>query len=197
MVVSELREWVHELEKTMNFPSTANKVFQRLILGEGPGLLVLWGGLPSEPKKANKTYFLNTVKVFQKGPAAAKQFASSEFWALVAPLKAGHYQCVSVVEDCASSSSKIYETPMAVAVPMALAWAAHRRGLAAGRNLVILCDNIDQFMEHNMQSNEKFLRELAIVLDGQKVITFLGASRKTWDAEQVLGLGRALALGWD
>ena len=72
MAVSELHEWIKRLEKTMNFPSAANKVFQRLILGEGPGLLVLWGGLPGEPKKANKTYFLNTVEAFQKGPAPAK-----------------------------------------------------------------------------------------------------------------------------
>ena len=115
----------------------------------------------------------------------------------MAPLQPDHYQCVSVIKDCASSGDNIYKTPMAVAVPLALAWAAYRRGLAAGRNLVILCDDIDRFMEHDRQSNEQFLRELAILLDGQTSITFLGASRLTWNAKTVLGSDRVLPLGWD
>jgi len=86
-------------------------------------------------------------------------------------------------------------TSMSVAVPLAIAGAACRRGLITGRNIVILCDNIDEFMRHG-STNEQFLREFGASLDGQKMVTFLGASRKTWDAEHKLP-GRSLALGWD
>ncbi|MFC1875423.1 hypothetical protein ACFLY3_04690 [Chloroflexota bacterium] len=56
-----------DLANTINFENTAYKVFSRLVLDDGPGLLVVRGGWPGKLPKANKTYFLNIVENFQKG----------------------------------------------------------------------------------------------------------------------------------
>lgn len=182
----------------MNFESAAYSVFQRLIIGEGSGLLVLWGGEPSEEQKAGKTSFLKMVDAFQNGAAPAKPYVSKYpyLWKLLAQLEPGHYQCVWVEGDFPLEKSKLYQTPLAVAVPLAIAGAVHRRGLSSGRNIVILCDDIDEFMRYGGNANEKFLHDFGDSLDEQKVVTFLGASRKSWDANHKLP-GRWLALGWD
>lgn len=182
----------------MNFAPTAYSVFQRLITGEGPGLLVLWGGLPNDKKKAGKTSFLKMIDAFQKGAAPAKPYVSEYpyLWKLLAQLESGHYQCVWVEGDFPLEKSKLYQTPLAVAVPLAIAGAVHRRGLSTSRNIVVLCDNIDEFMRYGGNANEKFLHDFGDSLDGQKVVTFLGASSKTWNAEHELP-DRWLALGWD
>lgn len=186
-------------KKTMNFESTAFTVFQRVILGEGHGLLVLWGGSPDNPVKANKGYFLEMVETFAKGALPAKLYVSEYLWELLGQLESGHYQYVRVIEDCSVflPHNKIYETPLAVAVPMALAGAVYRRGLNSGRKIVILCDDIQEFMRYNQAANQKFLVELARSFDSQTTVTFLGASQLTWDAKANLGSARALPLGWD
>ena len=177
----------------MNFESTATQVFQRLIFGDGPGLYVLWGGLPNQ-SPVNKTYFLETIKAFEKSPVPQKPFVSSNsLLELLAQLKPFHYQCVTIKGD--------YSLPLAVAVPLALAEVAYRPGLVAGRKIVILCDDIHQFMEYenelNKDENEQFLVKLARALDTQTTVTFLGTSRLSWNAKAVIGSERALPLGWD
>lgn len=62
---------LNELIKTMNFESTALAVFNRLVLENGPGLFVLWGGNPGEVKKANKSYFMDMVEAFEQGVSLA------------------------------------------------------------------------------------------------------------------------------
>ena len=194
-----LNTWLGNLKETMHFESTATQVFERLIHGQGPGLLVLYG--PSV--KANKTYFLKTVEAFQNGSSGAKKFVSAELWRLLVQLEVGSYQCVSVQEDFpVPPNSNIYRTPLSIVVPMALAEAAQKRGLHSGRNIVIMCDDLHEFMAHNKQMNEQFLVELARFLDNQSKITFLGASRlkhawPNWDVQAVLPWGHVLPLGWD
>lgn len=185
------------LDGTVNFYSAAYRVFTRLIKGEGLGLLVLWGGSPQDKVKANKTYFLDMVDDFQKGASQAKPPSWTQIWQLLAQLAPGGYQCVSVIGDGRTSKPFIYQIPLAVAVPVAIATAVCRRGLTKGRNIVILCDDIQKFMEHNIRENEQFLRQLAEHLDSQTMVTFLGASQLTWDAKAVLGDKRVLPLGWD
>lgn len=108
-----------------------------------------------------------------------------------------------VIKDCLKPANvSIYEIPLSVAVPLAIAGAAHRRGLVDGRNLVILCDDIQEFMKYNMRANEQYLHDLSLWLDRQTIVTFLGASRLTWNAKAALDSdpskeGHALALGWD
>jgi len=186
-------------KKTMNFESTAFTVFQRLVLGEGPGLLVLWGGSPDNPVKANKSYFLEMVETLAKGAMPVKPYVTDQLEQLLAQLESGHYQCVRVIEDSALvlPHSKIYKIPLAVAVPLAVAGAVNRRGLSTGRNMVILCDDIHKFMEYNKRENEQFLKELATFLDSQTNVTFLGASQLIWHAKTILSWERVLNLGWD
>ncbi len=195
---------LNELVKTMNFESTAFKVFSRLVAGEGPGLLVLWGGHPGDAVKANKSYFLDVVEAFEQGVTPkALSVLPDDLQELLNQLESGHYQCVRVKEDYPLPvPGSIYETPLSVAVPLAIAGAAYRRGLAPERNLVILCDDIQKFMEYNMRANEQYLRDLALWLDRQITVTFLGASQLTWNAKATLDSdsfkgGHALPLGWD
>ena len=190
---------IKQLIKAVNFDSAALTVFQRLVLGEGPGLLVLWGGNPGDKVKANKSYFLDMVEAFEQGiTSAISSVFPEQLQELLQQLEPGYYQCVRVKEDCPlSSSTNIYRTPLSIALPLAIAGAAHRRGIAEDCNLVILCDDIHEFMHHNQGDNERFLIELATALDNQTSITFLGASQLTWNANNVLDKSRVLALGWD
>ena len=57
---------IQVLIKTMNFEYAAAAVFNRLIDGNEPGMLVLCGGYPGDVKKANKSYFLDMVEAFQE-----------------------------------------------------------------------------------------------------------------------------------
>ena len=191
---------IKQLVKTMNFDFAALAVFNRLVLGEGPGLLVLWGGNPGDKVKVNKSYFLDMVEAFEQGGAAPSvvSILPEQLQEVLQQLEPGHYQCVRVKEDChLSSCSNIYRMPLSIAVPLAIAGAAHRRGLVEGCNLVILCDDIQEFMHHNQGDNERFLRELATSLDNQISVTFLGASQLTWNPNEVLEPSRVLPLGWD
>ncbi len=193
---------LNELIKTMKFESTAITVFHRLVLGEGPGLLVLWGGNPGDTVKANKSYFLNVVEAFEQGVTPkALSVLPDKLQELLEQLESGHYQCVRVIEDChLQSGGNIYTTPLSVAVPLAIAGAAHRKGLMAGCNLVILCDDIQKFMKYNLRANEQYMRDLALWLDRQRAVTFFGASQLTWNAKAMLDSdpfkgGHALPLG--
>lgn len=57
-------------------------------------------------------------------------------------------------------------------------------------------------MKHNLRANEQYLRDLALWLDRQTHVTFLGTSRLTWDAQDKLMYDQStgnhvLQLGWD
>ena len=190
---------IKQLVKIMNFDFAALTVFNRLVLGEGPGLLVLCGGNPGDKVKVNKSYFLDMVEAFEQGAApSVVSILPEQLQEVLQQLEPGHYQCVRVKEDChLSSCSNIYRMPLSIAVPLAIAGAAHRRGLAEDCNLVILCDDIQEFMHHNQGDNERFLRELATSLDNQASITFLGASQLIWNANKALDSSKVLPLGWD
>ncbi|MDP2918639.1 MAG: hypothetical protein Q8O43_00230 [Dehalococcoidia bacterium] len=193
-----------ELIKVMNFESTAFTVFNRLVLEKGPGLFVLWGGNPGDVKKANKSYFLDMVETFEQGMApTAANILPDQLQELLQQLDPSHYQCVRVIEDyLLPANGDVYATPLSIAIPLAIAGAAHRRGLEDGRNLVILCDDIQEFMKYNLRANEQYLHDLSLWLDRQTIVTFIGASQLTWNAKAVLDQdhfkgSHALALGWD
>jgi hypothetical protein len=185
------------LVKTMNFESAASSVFGRLLLGQNPGLMVLWGGNKGGPK-VNKTYFLDMIEGFQDGlpPGALGVLPSNLTKLLISHPKA--YQCVRVEMDSGIPQNQLFETPLALLVPLAIARAGQRRGLVAGRRVVILCDDLDEHMRsgHSLP-NEAFLKELSKSLDLDDTVTFIGTSRLSWDAKGKLGYDRALALGWD
>jgi hypothetical protein len=190
-----------ELSVLFNTPGAdeaAKVVFTRLISNEGPGLLVLWGGSANQMKKVNKGYFLNMVEKFQEEAKAAKAYASPELWDILKYLKPNSYQWVRVKEDSGLPDSTLYQTPLSIVVTLAIAGAASRRGLGAEKKTVILCDDIQKFMQaDNSQVNEAYLRGLALILDNQSLVTFLGASRQEWWAYHVLGDNRVLPLGGD
>lgn len=186
---------------TGNFESAAKKVFQRLIHGKGPGLLVLWGGWTSGPK-ANKTEFFKMIEAFEKGAASEEDYLSTKFpalWELLAQLKAGQYQCIRVkeaLERVTPSKNDPYKIPLAVAVSYAVGFAGYSKGLMPWRRVVILCDDIEKFMRFNSPANEEFLRDMAQQLDNQTAVTFLGASQTIWSAH-MLGDQRVVPLRGD
>ncbi|MBI2859860.1 MAG: hypothetical protein HYX90_12395 [Chloroflexi bacterium] len=197
-----LNKW-HALVKAMNFESAAYAVFQRLILGEGPGLLVVWGGQPNEPVKANKSYFLDMVESFQNGMTVSQEAVPDSLRDLFGQLKPGQYQCVRVAKQYLLLNGKPYHAPLAVAVTTALATTAQRPGLEVGRHVVLLCDDLHAFMydKSNGLLDQIFLKRLAQYLDNQKSITFLGASQLGWAANKALDAElpgtHTLPLGWD
>ena len=185
-----------ELAKTENVWNAVVKVFARLERDMGPGLFVLWGGYPGEKKKANKTYFLNMVASFEHGAQGGKHIFPDDLWAWLAELKPNVYQCIRIKDDSGLLNEELYSTPLSAVVPLALAGAVSRRGLATGRKLVILCDNLQEFLHYNQTANEQYLRDLALALDKQTLVTFLGASRiESWDAKFTLTEERILPLG--
>ena len=207
METSELKIRLRNLKKTINFETVATQVFNRLIHGQGPGLLVLYGPPPPENKKANKTYFLDVVEAFQQGcPLIAKDSVSAELWSLLSRLHTDMYQCVNIVntikEFNLEPGATSYRIPLGVTTSVALAIAAHANGMEPGGKVVILCDDLHEFMGFNKEANEQFLIELSRVLDNRKEMTFLAAARLKgvypyWDALAVLGFEHVLNLGWD
>jgi hypothetical protein len=186
-----------ELSKTINFESAAFSVFSRLVEGQGPGLMALWGGTPDNPKKANKSYFLNMIQQVEISPETVKPFVPAFVWEILADIEPEHYQCVRLKEDSGLSPYALYPTPLSVVLPLALSKAAYRRGLKPASQIVILADDLQEFMRFNRASNEEFLTKLGQELDKQAEISFVGASQLPWDAREVLGQNRVLALGWD
>ena len=207
METSKLKTRLSNLEKTINFETVATQVFNRLIHGHGPGLLVLYGPPPPEDVKANKTYFLDIVEAFQQGcPPIAKDFVSSELWSLLSRLHTDMYQCINIVniikEFNLEPGATSYRIPLGVTASVALAIAAQANGLEKGGNVVILCDDLHKFMGYNKEANEQFLIALSCVLNDRKEMTFLAAARlkeayPCWDAPALLGSEYVLNLGWD
>ncbi len=146
---------IKALTKTMNFEYTAATVFNRLIHTDGPGLLVLWGGYPGDVKKANKSYFLDMVETFGKEiPEHTLNMFSENLHNVLQQLEPGRYQCVRVLEDThLAANENIYAVPLSIVVPLAIAGASYRKGLEDGRNLVILCDDLQKFMQHHRAEN--------------------------------------------
>ena len=186
-----------ELAKTINFESAAFSVFSRLVQGQGPGLMVLWGGAPGHPKKVNKSYFLNMVQQVESGPETVKAFVPSFVWEILENLEPDHYQCVRLKEDSGLTPYALYPTPLSIVLPLALSKAAYRKGLRPAGQIVILGDDLQEYMRFNRSANEEFLAEFGQELDKQAELTFIGASQLTWNAKEVLGQNRVLPLGWD
>jgi hypothetical protein len=195
---------IKALIKTMNFEYTATTVFNRLIHTDGPGLLVLWGGHPGDVKKTNKSYFLDMVETFEKEiPEHTLNMFSENLHNVLQQLEPGRYRCVRVVEDThLAANETVYAVPLSIVVPLAIAGAINRKGFEDGRNLVILCDDLQKFMQYHRAENEQYLRDLSLWLNRQSVVTFLGASQLIWNAKNVLdpnpiAVKHVLPLGWD
>ena len=170
---NKLETWLSYLQKTMHFESVFRQVFERIVGGRGHGLMILQG--PS--KIANKSFFLKMVKAFQKGvPPNAKVYFSSDLQRLLAEVDTSDYQCVDIKEDCPiKPHSNIYRVPLYLALPFSLASASQKRGLKKGHKIVILCDDLQEFIPHNQESNMTFLKQLAELTYNRMEITFLGA----------------------
>lgn len=204
MNTGDVQLWLSSLKKTINFETTAKQVFDRLVSGHGPGLLVIYGPSIS----ANKTRFLKSVEAFQAGcPPVAQQFVSPELWALLKQVHEDMYQCVNVPsaikEFNLDPGVASYRIPLGITVPMALALAASATGIMKNTRIVILCDDLQDFMSYNQAANEQFLVELSRVLDKRSEVTFLGTARTSdtaypsWNPLPILGVEHVLNLGWD
>ncbi|MDD4230664.1 MAG: hypothetical protein PHG45_04675 [Dehalococcoidales bacterium] len=185
------------LSKTMNFETAAYTVFNRIIQGEGPGLIVVWGGSSNNPVKANKSYFLNMIEAVQDGAKIVKPYVSAEVWALLNFPFNGKYQCIRAKEDSGLSHYDLYSTPISIVASLAFAGAIYRKGWPAEHKVVVLWDDIHDFVRNKSTENEQFLRNLANALDKQTLLTVIAASRFDWDAKAVLGSEHVVALGWD
>jgi hypothetical protein len=195
---------IKALIKTVNFEYTATTVFNRLIHADGPGLFVLWGGYPGDVKKTNKSYFLDMVEIFEKEiPESTLNMFSENLHNVLQQIEPGRYQCVRVVEDThLAANENVYAVPLSITVPLAIAGAVNRKGFKDGGNLVILCDDLQKFMEYNHKENETYLRQLSLWLNRQSLVTFLGTSQLTWNAKATLdsdpiNVKHVLPLGWD
>jgi hypothetical protein len=119
-------------------------------------------------------------------------------WDLLQQMEPDDYHCLRLIEDSSLPAGSLYQRPLSAVVVAALAGAIFRRGWVTGRRVVMLCDNIQEFMQYNRTANEEFLRSLANTLDNQTAFTVIGASRMgAWDAEAVLGSDHVINLGWD
>jgi len=176
MTTKNIELWLSYLQNTVNFELAFEQVFERILHGNGNGLIILQG--PS--KIANKSYFLNIVNVFQKGvPSSIRGYFSSNDSRLLDEINASDYQCVKINNDCPPQISKtygtVYRVPLYLALPFSLTSASQMRGLKKGKKTVILCDDLHEFIPHNKESNMTFLKQLAVLLCDQKDLTFLAA----------------------
>jgi hypothetical protein len=191
----ELELWLGALHDTVNFKWAAHAVFNRLAHAQGNSMIVLQG--PTEI--GNKSYFLKMVKAFQRGvPEMAKLFFPEDMQRLVSELDSIRYQCVDIEEEFPKASRE----PLHTLLPFAMASALRKRGLRKGQQVLILCDNLNDFMQHN-ESDVSFLKEWAD--RNPKDITFLGAytlqhsiSGKLENGlENAIGYSSTHALGYD
>ncbi len=212
MNTGNLQMWLKALQGTMNFELVSEVVFKRLIYGQGPGLLVIYGP-PHDPpypeeEPSNKTFLLNVVEALQHGcPEIVEEWVSSELWSLLSRLREDTYQCVNIVKiikefNLEHPGVTSYRIPLGVTTSVALSLVAHTNGIDIGKKVVILCDDLPKFMNYNTEANERFLIELSRVLDNRPEITFLAAARlkgeySGWDAPALLGFEHVLNLGWD
>ncbi len=172
----EVEVWLNHLHGTMNFEPVFRIVFDRITQGEGRGVLIIQG--PS--KVANKSFFLNVVKAFQKGvPSVAAGYFPSEFGRLLAEIGTTHYQCIDIKEDCPKlvAYPNVFRVPLLMALPLSLAWSSQQRGLRKGCKTVILCNDMHEFNSHQQASNVAFLKQLDGLLLNLGEITFLAAYR--------------------
>ena len=172
-VIKELEVWLSRLHETVNFEPAFRKIFQRILNGEGHGLIILQG--PS--KTANKSYFLNTVKAFQKGvPAHVRRYFSSGLQRLLAEIDTSHYQCVDIEEDCPIQPySNVHRVPLNIALPLSLVSASLKRGLKKGHKTVVLCNDLQEFIPHIQESNIAFLKQFAELTRNHGEITLVCA----------------------
>ncbi len=194
----EVEVWLSHLQGTVNFEPVFRVVFDRITRGEGRGVLILQG--PS--KAANKSFFLNMVKAFQKGvPLIAGQYFSPECERLLAEIGTAHYQCIDIKEDCPKlvTYPNIFRVPLYLALPLSLVQSSQTRGLKRGRKTVIVCDDLQEFNSHQQASNVAFLKQLDDLLLNLGEITFLAAYKLNYGnglKDTVLS-DNTLALGYD
>ena len=156
---AKLEKWVPQ---TINFEAAASKVFQRLIRGNGPGLLMLQGGYPTG-KKANKSLFLGMVQEFEEGAESEESFLSDKFpdlSGLLEEIDSHEYQCFDVKQiwkrfTSNDNEDKIFQIPLSVVVTYALAFEGKAHGFTTYRPVVILCDDIEKFMRYNKESRRQ------------------------------------------
>jgi hypothetical protein len=176
MATKNIKLWLSYLQNTVNFESAFSQVFERVIHGNGNGLIILQG--PS--KIANKSFFLNMVGAFQKGvPPSVRGYFPSDFSRLLDDIDTSRYQCVNIKNDCPPQVTKtygtVYRVPLYIALPFSLTSASRMRGLKKGSRIVVLCDDLNEFIPHNKESNMTFLKQLAGLLFDQKDLTFIAA----------------------
>jgi len=176
MTTKNIELWISYLKNTVNFEPALSQVFERVLHGNGNGLIILQG--PS--KIANKSFFLNLVDAFQKGvPPSVKGYFRSNLSRLLDDIDASGYQCVSIKNDCPPQVAKtygtVYRVPLYIALPFSLTSASQMRGLKKGSKVIILCDDLHEFIPHNKESNMTFLKQLAGLLFGQKNLTLIAA----------------------
>lgn len=166
----DLEVWLSCLQNTENFESVFRHVFERVMHGKGYGLLILKG--PS--KEANKSYFLNMVKAFQDGvPLKAKQYFSDDLQRLLGEVDVSQYQCVDIKEDCPMDN--VLGVPLYLTLPFSLASASQKRGLKKAHKIIVLCDDLQEFLGNNEKEQMLFLGQIANFTNSYKEITFLGA----------------------
>ena len=176
MTTKNIELWLSYLKNTVNFEPAFSQVFERILHGNGNGLIILQG--PS--KIANKSFFLNLVDAFQKGvPPSVRGYFPSHLSRLLDDIDASSYQCVNINKDCPPQVTKtygtVYRVPLYIALPFSLTSASQMRGLKKGRKMVILCDDLHEFIPHNKESNMTFLKQLAGLLLDQKNLTLIAA----------------------
>lgn len=193
----EVEIWLSYLKNTMHFESVATRVFERIVGGQGHGLMILQG--PSNV--ANKSFFLNMVKAFSTGvPPDAKLYFSSHLQRLLAEVDMSHYQCVDIKEDCPIGLSNLYAFPLYLTLPLSLASASRKRGLKKGHKIVVLCDDLQEFLRHNEAEQLVFLGQVAGLIRDYKELTFLGAYTLNWNGKGLENTALSdyvLALGYD
>lgn len=193
----EVEVWLSYLQKTMHFESVFRQVFERIVGGQGHGLIIIQG--PSEI--ANKSFFLKMVKAFQKGvPPNAKEYFSSDLQRLLAQVDTSHYQCVDIKEDCPIGASDLCAIPLYLTLPLSLASASQKRGLKKGRRVVVLCDDLHEFLRHNQTEQMVFLGQIAGLARDYKELMLLGAYALDWNGKGLENTALSeyvLALGYD
>jgi len=187
--------WLTTLKKTPNFYAVANKTFRRILKGEQPALIIIRGGLPGKSPKCNKTLFLKLVESLPDN-VDSYTYALPDFLTDIINQSEGEfYRCVNLRDDSNFAESVLYSIPLSVVATMAIANATTREGWELGRHMVLICDNLEKYMDIHSEENEYFLRNLAGALEGQTAITFIGATQMVWEAEKVLGAEYLVSLG--
>ncbi len=104
-------------------------------------------------------------------------YFSSNLSRLLDEINVNPYQCVDIKKDCPPQVTKTYGTlyrvPLYMALPFCLTSASQMRGLKKGSKMVILCDDLHDFILQNMESNMTFLKQLAGLLFDHKNLTFV------------------------